>query len=396
MSENPHLRPLKGFDPARLVIDESFIPAKPDAAEKPALHKTTAVEPPSDVERVHHQFRTAGAVHSSCIRLENGFNRAIFAVANLKGEIYFFEQTRGSLRVVSKISLQGAFYSAPVFRSGVIYCAAKDGTLYSVDTGLASPAAEVDGIRNSILWHRRMKKGILAEPVIHEGMLFVTAFDGVYAFDISDPRRRGADAPVWGVSINGTVSTPAVGPSMFFVGSEDMRLFGFNHAEGKPRRVWEYELKGSCRMKPCIVPDGETVVAATVNGYICALNCGSGVYRWGFNAGSPVIGNIASGTLNGDEHFYFGTDSGDLICLNNSGRVVWRFNAGASIRTEPVIHDGRVIFGSEKGILFIIDAFSGKEIFRFNAGGGIFGSPAVHEGRVIFGSTDGFIHSINF
>jgi len=397
MSENPYLKPLKSFDSANLLLDESFtglIKGKIGSLMGDA-EDDLPYEQKSGTVKESFTLRTGGAIHSGCIKLANTLNREIYAVANLKGEIFFFEQGESALQAVSKVTLQGSIYTSPVFFEGILYAATREGVVYAVDTGLNSSTAETDGIRNKLLWQKKMKKGILAEPVIAGKYLLITSLDGIYGFDTFGQGEKSSGIPVWGVSINGTVSTPAVDSGMLFIGSEDRRLFCFDYSGSKLQKLWDYELSGSCRMKPFVSQSGGYVAAATTDGFIYAVDKKSGAYKWNFVVKSPVIGNIVSGIISGTEHLFFGSDMGIFYCLDSSGKRVWQYAAGGKIRTEPVIHNGRIWFGSADNSLYALDMITGKETFRFKADGNIYGKPLISGDRIFFGSTDGYIHSIN-
>lgn len=396
MSENPFVKPLKSFDPAGLALDESFtslIKGKTGSLlDNDENDSGLSPEPAAGAESA--SLRTAGAIHAGCINLPNKINREIYAAANIKGEIFFFEQKEDKLQTVSKVTLQGALYTSPVFSEGVLYCAAKEGVVYAVDTGLGSSGPEAEGVRNRLLWQKKMKKGILAEPVLAGKFLLITSLDGIYAFDTFNPGDKNSGNPVWGVSINGTVSTPVVDSGMLFIGSEDKRLFGFDYSGSRLQKIWDYELSGPCRMKPFVSESGGFVAAATTDGFIYAVDKKSGAYKWNFVVRSPVIGNIASGTVSGSEHLFFGSDEGIFYCLDSAGKRVWFFNAGGKIRTEPVVNNGLVWFGSADNYLYSLDIVTGREKSRFRADGNIYGKPLISGGNLYFGSTDGYIHSV--
>ncbi|HPS86258.1 MAG TPA: PQQ-binding-like beta-propeller repeat protein [Spirochaetota bacterium] len=397
MSENPFLKPLKAFDPANLLIDESFtglIKNKTGSLQDDA-EDDLPYEPESVTAEESFSLRTGGAIHSGCISLPNSINRKIYAAANIKGEIFFFEQGKAALQAVSKVTLHGAIYTPPVFSEGILYCVVREGTVFAVDTGLGASTAETDGIRNKLLWQKKMKKGILAEPVLAGKFLLVTTLDGIYAFETSNSNEKNYGSPVWGVSINGTVSTPAVDSGMLFIGSEDRRLFGFDYSGSKLRKLWDYELGGACRMKPFVSKSGDYVAAATTDGFVYAVDKKTGTYIWNFAVKAPVIGNIASAIISGSEHLFFGSDSGILYCLNGSGQCLWHFKAGGKIRTEPVANKGLIWFGCADNSLYALDMVTGKEAFKFTTDGNIYGKPLISGDRIFFGSTDGCIHSIN-
>jgi outer membrane protein assembly factor BamB len=267
--------------------------------------------------------------------------------------------------------------------------------VFAVDTGLGPSGSASEGMRNSLLWQKKMRKGILAEPVIAGKYLLITSLDGIYGFDTYNQIEKKSANPVWGVSINGTVSTPAIDSGMLYIGSEDKRLFCFDYSGTKLQKLWEYELSGACRMRPYVSEAGGFAAAATTDGYVYAVDKKNGAYKWSFVVKAPVIGNIVSGKIGGGEHLFFGSDSGIFFCIDASGRKVWHFTAGGKIRTEPLINNGLIWFGSADNSLYALELSTGKQAFKYKADGNIYGRPLISGDRLYFGSTDGYIHSIN-
>jgi len=391
MDDNSYIKSLEGFDPENLVIDESFASV---------IRRKTGSFPESRVEssrirdisldREVSSLKTGGAIHSGCVILPGIFEREIFAAANIRGEVYFFEQGMDAVQAVGKVTLQGAIYASPVFSRGILYCVTREGTVSAVET---VPGETTGGLRNRILWRKKMKKGIFAEPVVSGRMLFITTTEGIFAFDTGDKDEQVPAAGLWAISINGTLSTPAIDKEMIFIGSEDKRFFGFNYRDGSPEKLWEYDIDAACRMKPCVLHTYGAVVAVSVNGTVYAMDMLSGECKWSFSAGAPVIGNIATGIISGVEYIFFGSDEGFFYCIDSSGRKLWDFKTGGKIRSEPVISGNRVFFGSEEGSLYGLDIVTGKENFRHKTGGSIYGRPLPSGNRIFYGSTDGYIYS---
>jgi outer membrane protein assembly factor BamB/formylglycine-generating enzyme required for sulfatase activity len=75
-------------------------------------------------------------------------------------------------------------------------------------------------------------------------------------------------------------------------------------------------------------------------------------------------------------------------------RELWRFNAGAPIRSSPVVFDGVVYVGSENGILFAIDLATGAEKWRYAAAAPVIASPAVFAGKVFILNARG-MHAVD-
>ena len=83
---------------------------------------------------------------------------------------------------------------------------------------------------------------------------------------------------------------------------------------------------------------------------------------------SPVI---SEGTV------YFGNDKGSLIAVSSEGKIKWKYEAGSSIDAAPMVFGNKVIFGNSDGILRAIDKFSGKLIWSYTTDNQIAGSANV-------------------
>lgn len=397
MTSNPDVKPLKGFDPKTdLTVDESFARFMKAGDDMPGeeVDELAPEAPGGNCGKECGTLRTGGAIHSGFTKIEMNSGRAVFAATNLKGEIFFFEPAAEGLKVSGKIMLQGSLYSPPVYNDGIIYCVAREGGAFAVDTGLKGAQVEPELLSGRVIWQKRTKKGIFTEPVATGKVLLVTPLDGIYAFDAFNGPDRKIGEVLWGVSINGTVSTPAVQSGMLFIGSEEKKLMGFDYGGSKLKKTWEYDLSGACRSKPFVSEKSRQVVAGTVDGFVYSVARETGTYKWNFVVKAPVLSTVAGCEIGGEERLFFGADNGFFYSLDPEGKKIWEFRTNGKIRTEALVHEGRVYFGSEDNSFYSLDLKSGKQVFAFRSDGNIYGKPLVHEGRVYFGSTDGFIHSL--
>ncbi len=397
MATNPYVKPLNGFDPkTSLAMDESFLKIIKIGDDMPGSDLVEFISPASSGNSGKEcgRLQTGGPIHSGFARIELKSGRVVFAATNLKGEVFFFEPSGDGLKVSGKIILRGSLYSRPVYNDGIIYCVAREGAAYAVDTGLKCEQCEPELLSGRIIWQKRTKKKIFTEPVATGRELLITPLDGIYAFDAFNAPGRKFGEALWELSLNGTVSTPVVQSGMLFIGSEDKKLYGFDCGGSKLKKLWEYELGGICRSKPFVSEKNRHVVAGTIDGFVFCVGRDNGAYKWNFIVKAPVVSTIVPGDIGGEEFLFFGADDGLFYSFDSSGKKVWEFRAGGKIRTEALVHEGRVYFGSEDNFLYALDSGSGKPVFRFKAGGNIYGKPLVHDGRVYFGSTDGFIYSL--
>lgn len=73
----------------------------------------------------------------------------------------------------------------------------------------------------------------------------------------------------------------------------------------------------------------------------------------------------------------------------------WVANIGQTIYASPVVHNGRVYIGDDKGNFYCFDVNNGKEIWRFKTGNRIIGTADANDKVVVVGSTDYNIYGLD-
>jgi outer membrane protein assembly factor BamB/orotate phosphoribosyltransferase len=101
----------------------------------------------------------------------------------------------------------------------------------------------------------------------------------------------------------------------------------------------------------------------------------------------------------------FGVTINNPFTPKTECRVAWTFAspnpnfAFAVAKSTPVVADGRVVFGSDAGVLWCLDALTGRVLWWYGTadktGKGIVSSPKVQDGRVYFGSYAGTLHCLD-
>jgi outer membrane protein assembly factor BamB len=89
--------------------------------------------------------------------------------------------------------------------------------------------------------------------------------------------------------------------------------------------------------------------------YLHAVNALTGRRSWRSDAGSPV----RSTPIMVGDYIYFGTEDGDLFCVDLKGNSKWRFKAKRALTSSPVHANGIIYVGSVDTILYALDAKSG-------------------------------------
>ena len=105
---------------------------------------------------------------------------------------------------------------------------------------------------------------------------------------------------------------------------------------------------------------------------------------------SPVI---SDGTL------FFGNDKGILTAVSSDGKIKWQYDAGSPIEAAPLVFVNKVIVGLNNGKLIAIDKVTGKLIWTYITANQISGSANVwlsgSKAGIVVGSYDYYLHCID-
>jgi outer membrane protein assembly factor BamB len=240
-------------------------------------------------------------------------------------------------------------------------------------------------------WHG----GALLEfpPVVADGRLFLTTFDGrFYALDA----RTGRAVWRWSSGRCGWASPAVAGKLVVqtFIGRAcardvpgvDGEVIAFDRRTGTIR--WRRVI-GPVESSPLVA--GGLVYVGDWSGRVLALDARTGATRWTYDTSGEVKG---SPTLAGGRIFIGGYD-GHVYALDaHTGRLVWRASAlprlGAAGRfySTPTAAYGRVYIGSTDGKVYSFGAETGRVRWSHGTGGYVYASPAVWRQLVLIGSYD--------
>ena len=76
-------------------------------------------------------------------------------------------------------------------------------------------------------------------------------------------------------------------------------------------------------------------------------------------------------------------------------RVKWSFPTGQRIVSSPTWHDGAIVFGSDDGHVYAVDAATGRQRWMQSTGGPVSSTPAIADGRVYAVSYDGRLYALD-
>jgi outer membrane protein assembly factor BamB len=75
--------------------------------------------------------------------------------------------------------------------------------------------------------------------------------------------------------------------------------------------------------------------------------------------------------------------------------VAWKFKTGDSVKSSPVIADGKVFVGSDDGNVYALGLKDGQKVWATKTEGPVQAPPLYLEGAVYVGSSDGFLYALD-
>jgi outer membrane protein assembly factor BamB/tRNA A-37 threonylcarbamoyl transferase component Bud32 len=273
------------------------------------------------------------------------------------------------------------FPSAEKMKEALLTSAGKTGLLSKIHAAYSPIISEKNEIKT--LWKFECEDEIRGSPTLHEGTLFIGAYDNnLYSLNALTGEfnwKYATDA--------GVVSKPAIYEGNIYFGSEDKRLHCVSARSGK--EIWTYYTKGPIRSSPFIA-EGHIFIGSD-DAYLHVVNTLSGRRAWSVDAGAPV----RSTPITTGEYVYFGSEGGALFCVDLGGNVKWSFKAKRAITSSPVHSNGIIYVGSVDSILYALDAKSGFVIWRFRMSRATISTPFIIDNFIFTGSVNSYIYCID-
>jgi outer membrane protein assembly factor BamB/predicted Ser/Thr protein kinase len=202
--------------------------------------------------------------------------------------------------------------------------------------------------------------------------------------------EAGKVVPRWKFQCEDEIrSTPTVYKNFVYVGAYDNNLYAIDATTGEFK--WKYATEGGIVGTPQIDADDNLILFGSEDHYLHAVDLRTGKINWTFKTNRPLRGTV-NATLG---HAFFGSDDGTLYAVRlTTGRLVWKHEAGSPIRSKPAVTSERVVVGTEEGDVLGLD-LSGVVKWRFKAKRSVTSSPAIDDDIAYFGSADWHVYAVD-
>ncbi|MEO8665039.1 MAG: PQQ-binding-like beta-propeller repeat protein [Ignavibacteria bacterium] len=227
---------------------------------------------------------------------------------------------------------------------------------------------------------------------VSDAILFVNTLNGEsYAIDVVSGKSLGRTSTTGKASF----STPLINNNDIIItssGDRDSRIFSYNLVNGLVR--WQRNI-GWVESSP--VPDGENVIASSLNGKLYKLNLKTGKIVWTTKRVifSNYIGSFYTSPTIIDDMIVAGNTDGNLYSYDNkTGNELWKFKTDASVNCDASVLGGMIYFGSDDKNFYCVDT-AGALIWKKKMGTKILSSSTFYDGLVIFSGIDGNVYALN-
>ena len=313
-------------------------------------------------------------------------------------------------------NMESPIHSSPAIYKDYLYVVSSNGILKAIDMETGEEEWDLD-----------LESPSNSSPIVHKNRLYVGCEDGLKAVNINTHKV------VWDYECDNVASTPFFHEDIVYFGSDDGHLYGLN-TDGKVK--FDKKLGDEVKSSPIVVDD--TIYVGSTNSKFYSLDTDESK-NWDFTTGDEILSSpshvddsVIFGSSDGnvyclddsngdliwkkdlsnkvlssptvdkhDKSIYIGSDEGNITCLDiRDGTVKWSHRTGDKVQSTAALKDNLVAFGSNNGVLYVLNKYTGLEEFTYNPGTILFNSaitssPVINGNSLFFGDDSGHVYSLN-
>lgn len=150
--------------------------------------------------------------------------------------------------------------------------------------------------------------------------------------------------------------------------------------------AWTFPTGGQVWSTPVFSKDGTTAYFGSCDNKIYAVDSSNGQKKAEFTTGGCVYGLLIANDI-----VYATSADGNLYVLDAALNLKWKFGAGPSIRTAPMLYGTRVYFTTDVDLLYSVDINHHNPVWVVRTFGPVSSTPAAWvggDGMVILGDAN--------
>ncbi|MBU0586066.1 PQQ-binding-like beta-propeller repeat protein [Candidatus Micrarchaeota archaeon] len=168
--------------------------------------------------------------------------------------------------------------------------------------------------------------------------------------------------------------------SNFIIASTDSRIFVLNKNLNITANISESTIYG--------ITAADNIYATTSRGLIAITYSGKELWLLSQNAARLTKPAFYNGSI------FFGSND-YLVVADSSGKQTTKIRVAQFWDSRPTVYQNTTYIGADDGKLYAIDTEKGKILWSFQTGGWIMSNPIHNSGKIYFGSNDGGIYCLN-
>ncbi len=138
-----------------------------------------------------------------------------------------------------------------------------------------------------------------------------------------------------------TCVEPIIADGKLFIPTHNRNLYALDARTGEP--IWRFQAHGAFLHSPAFARD--LVIAGNTDGFLYALEAGSGEMRWRVFGGR---GGFSSSPTIAEGKVFIGSRSGKFIAVElASGKIIWQKDIGVPIRQTASYSEGKLFVTAE-------------------------------------------------
>lgn len=260
--------------------------------------------------------------------------------------------------------------------------------------------SDIAPMTNQLVYKIKIGGLVDGSPIVYNGNVYVISWYGQWYGETSHLVCINATngSVIWKIEAEGA-STPCAYAGRIFVGLLNGSLMCIDADSGKI--LWIKKLENNPQWwgiasSPLVYND-TLYVTTFSNGTLWALDLNGNV-KWKITTGGEVCHYTSPSAYNG-LIFFAGNESlnntyvNELICVNESGTIIWKFKTDSLILSSPAIGYGKVFFTTIRR-LYAVNVSTGNEVWNVSIDGTI-STPTLAFGVVYVGSKDGKLYCID-
>jgi outer membrane protein assembly factor BamB len=241
-------------------------------------------------------------------------------------------------------------------------------------TGIMFPVEEA---------HQILYEGEINNPMKKKGdLVFISTRAGIlYCVDGS------SQSILWQVQLSETlVSPPFLGRENIYVLDQNNNLFCLS---GEGKILWQSLIGDELTSR--ITEFRDTVCVGTASGWFFAIDILKGEKAWAFKA----EGAIRSNPVVSDGEIIFGSDDHNLYILSRSGNLIHKFAVGGKIKATLAVDGDYVFLGSGNREILCLDLRKRKRKWKVRTGGELLIPPVFYRERGFFACMDNVLYCLD-